>query len=152
MLFLNWLSELQCLKFSCSLCAFSCTSIYYCARMHAALQISLYGQVLTLCTLVIPLFCEEIYEITVLLYCWLFLQPWLQYFCLLFCSWWSSCQWGSMALLWKEFDVECWHHLCTRFRDYVQLVSQQSILLLYLFSFHEPHLWLHSEGALSVMD
>ena len=120
--------------------------------MHAALQISLYGQVLMLCTLAIRLFCKEIYEITVLLYCRLFLQPWLQYFCLLFCSWWSSCQWGSMALLWKEFDVECWHHLCTRVRDYVQLVSQQSILLLYLFSFHEPHLWLHSEGALSVMD
>ena len=91
-------------------------------------------------------------EITVLLYCWVLLQPWLQYFCLLFCSWWSSCQWGSMALLWKEFDVECWHHLCTRVRDCVQLVSQQSILLVYLFSFHEPHLWLHSEGALSVMD
>ena len=50
---LYWLSELQQLKCSCGFRAFSRTSAYYCARTHAALQINLYGQVLTLRTLAI---------------------------------------------------------------------------------------------------
>ena len=40
MLFLYWLSELQRLNFSCSFRASSCTSVHYCARTHAALQIN----------------------------------------------------------------------------------------------------------------
>ena len=53
MLFLYWLSELQRLEFLSSFRAFSRTSVYHCARTHAALQINLYGQVLTLRTLAI---------------------------------------------------------------------------------------------------
>ena len=55
MLFLYWLSDLQRLEFLCSFRAFSRTSVYHCARTHAALQINLYGQVLTLRKLAIRL-------------------------------------------------------------------------------------------------
>ena len=55
MLFLYWLFELQRLEFLSSFRAFSRTSVYHCVRTHAALQINLYGQVLTLRTLAIRL-------------------------------------------------------------------------------------------------